>query len=489
MNFSKFSCCHSSNFLSDSIGKQSAMSKRRQEATSTEGSPMAKPKPAVPAKARPINLVLHSPWSARETLSQNLGYPVNTENDDEGQGDLTRTRKLVQKTQNPQVERSQVERQEYKLKVQILGNSTIRRKLRTLLARGNLCRQQLQERNFKIWSSRTISTWQRSSIFLQKKLGILNVLNGSSEDKCIDMGNVYGFIDESRHSSWTELFGKLGSLQEHELRGNSELVWYHTKIDIGAFWRDSKCEYDWQCISSMDEFGIVSRSGDSVDKAKVCSDSVLCLEKLWMEAKVQLKDGKVKWKNSKCLFLTKNCWESKERQLNSSGVFSQDFRHCRHRIIFMSMFNDIDWTKKGNDGIFFRTHRKSRITRRDSCKDTGRSWVLEWKRSGTELFLTPLRAKTQVIQYSRVSVLWVVEFEWPRYHTLQRGCFEHRALILNYSFCKSAQYLRSSYELVWTDRLDRGRKGTSEAERIRDQRCFWHVWNHKKKNFWYLLQN
>ena len=60
--------------------------------------------------------------------------------------------------------------------------------------------------------------------FLPKKLGMLNVLNGSSEDKCIDMGNVHGFIDESRHSSWTELFGKLGSLQEHELRGNSELV-------------------------------------------------------------------------------------------------------------------------------------------------------------------------------------------------------------------------------------------------------------------------
>ena len=111
---------------------------------------MAKPKPAVPAKARPINLVLHSPWSARETLSQNLGYPVSPGNTDEGQGDLTRTRKLVQTTQNPEVERSQVERQEYMLKVQIPGNSTIRRKLRTLLAQGNLCRQQLQERNFKI---------------------------------------------------------------------------------------------------------------------------------------------------------------------------------------------------------------------------------------------------------------------------------------------------------------------------------------------------
>ena len=68
----------------------------------------------------------------------------------------------------------------------------------------------------------------------------------------------------------------------------------------------------------------------------------------------------------------------------------------------------------------FRIQKKFRITRRDSCKDTGHSWVLERKRSGMELFLTHLKkneipqpirwckdSKTQVIQYSRVSV-----FEW-----------------------------------------------------------------------------
>ena len=57
MSFSMISCSHFSNFLSDLIGKQSAMSKRSQEATSSEGSPMAKPKPMLPSKARPVNLV------------------------------------------------------------------------------------------------------------------------------------------------------------------------------------------------------------------------------------------------------------------------------------------------------------------------------------------------------------------------------------------------------------------------------------------------
>ena len=112
MSFSMFSFSNFSNFLSDPIGKQSAMSKRGQEATSNEGSPVAKPKPMVSAKAKPVNLVLHSPWSAREILPQDLGYLVNPRNDDEGQGDHTCTRRLVRTTQNPEVERSQVRRQE-----------------------------------------------------------------------------------------------------------------------------------------------------------------------------------------------------------------------------------------------------------------------------------------------------------------------------------------------------------------------------------------
>ena len=46
----------------------------------------------------------------------------------------------------------------------------------------------------------------------------------------------------------------------------------------------------------------------------------------------------------------------------------------------MSMFNDIDWTKKANDGICISNSEKPRNTRRDSRMDTGRFWVLETKR-------------------------------------------------------------------------------------------------------------
>ena len=72
----------------------------------------AKPKPMIPAKARPINLVSHSPLSASENLPQDLRYPVNPVNVDEGQVSQTSTRKLVRTNQSPEVESSQVRRQE-----------------------------------------------------------------------------------------------------------------------------------------------------------------------------------------------------------------------------------------------------------------------------------------------------------------------------------------------------------------------------------------
>ena len=81
-------------------------------------------------------------------------------------------------------------------------------------------------------------------LFCAKEVGnyrsILHVLNGSIEDKYIDMVNVYGFIDGSRHSSWTKLCGEPGGLQEHELRGNSELLDITQKLIL----EHSECEYD-----------------------------------------------------------------------------------------------------------------------------------------------------------------------------------------------------------------------------------------------------
>ena len=103
-----FSLSHFSNFLSDPTRKQSAMPKRWQEATSSEG-----PKPTIPAKARPMNLVLHNPLSARKNPPQDLSDPVNPENVDEERGGHSSSGKPVRTnpSQDP-IECSEVRRQE-----------------------------------------------------------------------------------------------------------------------------------------------------------------------------------------------------------------------------------------------------------------------------------------------------------------------------------------------------------------------------------------
>ena len=58
------------------------------------------------------------------------------------------------------------------------------------------------------------------------------------------------------------------------------------------------------------------------------------------------------------------------------------------RIIFMSMFNDIDWTVKETKGIVFQIQTRSRCTRRDSRKNIGRSMVLQTKKSSMETAIT-----------------------------------------------------------------------------------------------------
>ena len=110
MGFSIFSCSHSNDFLSELIGKQSAMSKRGQEATSGEGSPMAKPKPMVPAKARPLKLASRSPWSEKNS-SLNLGYLVNPRNAVERKGVEIASGNSLQTASKSEIGYSQVSRQ------------------------------------------------------------------------------------------------------------------------------------------------------------------------------------------------------------------------------------------------------------------------------------------------------------------------------------------------------------------------------------------
>ena len=157
MSCSMFSCSHFSYFLCDPIGKQSVMSKRGEEATSSEGSLMAKPRPMIPAKAKPVNLVLRSPWSTRENPPQNFGKSGRPRGMSMRDNVVKQTRKLVQTTQSPEVEYSPVRRQE-----RAEHSNPWKQDNREVSSHSpstrQLCRQHIQERNFEICSSRTINT-------------------------------------------------------------------------------------------------------------------------------------------------------------------------------------------------------------------------------------------------------------------------------------------------------------------------------------------
>ena len=57
------------------------------------------------------------------------------------------------------------------------------------------------------------------SVFADEVVNVCNqrnILNGSIQNKCIDVVNVCDFVDESRHSLWGKLCGEFGNLQEHK---------------------------------------------------------------------------------------------------------------------------------------------------------------------------------------------------------------------------------------------------------------------------------
>ena len=172
-------------------------------------------------------------------------------------------------------------------------------------------------------------------------------------------------------------------------------------------------------------------------KVRVYSDSVLHLVKM-----CDNRDAITRWagpvKEFKMWASYKELLGIDGEPIDSSAIFSQDFRHCRFfrksRVICdndtLNLKNSqtrssachcrttsIGQEKETMESVF-RIQKKSRNTQRDSRKDTGRSSVLETKRSGMELSLVhleengtlqPLKwwnvSQILIIQYSRVSVL------------------------------------------------------------------------------------
>ena len=333
MSFSIFSCSHFNNFLSDPIGKQSAMSKRGQEATSSEGSPMAKPKPIVPAKARPVNLVLCSPWSARDNPPQNLGYPFNLGNVDEGQGSHTSTRRLVRTTQNPEVERSQVGRQENAQNSDSWKQGD-QENLRTQPVQRDLYGQRLQVQSFQNMKYTNHQYMTKIFHFLQKKFGITagystfsmkalktNVLiwgsfMSSSMTAAIHLGSDYlQNLEVFKHANFEEIQSLFNVTQKLILEHSEEIQNVHTIESTSPSSTRSTLSHD-QVIQWTEA------------KVRVHSDSVLCLVKMRAHKDATTRcEGQVE--ESKMSASYRELLGIDGEAIESEWNISQDLRHCR----------------------------------------------------------------------------------------------------------------------------------------------------------------
>ena len=180
----------------------------------------------------------------------------------------------------------------------------------------------------------------------------------SSMKAAIHLGQNYlANLEVYKNTNFEEIQSLVNITQKLILEHSEEILNVHTIESTSLSWTRSTLSHDQVILWTKAE-------------VRVYPDSVLFIKKMYDNRDAK-KDGKVKWKNSKCLFPTKNCWESMENQFNSNGRLSPEFsslqilqeiphdmrerniepENFEVRIIFMSMCNNIDWTRKGNDGI------------------------------------------------------------------------------------------------------------------------------------------
>ena len=348
-----YSCCHSSNFLSDNsgqVGKQSAMSKRGQKTTSNEGSLTVKAKPCPVARDA----------KSEEISSRSLGSLVNPGDADESKGVASGAARLKFKNwvfSSKSTRESSASNQETgaggskqkESDERKYSDSTSLRKL----AASSPELKNMEYRNHR-YVGKIFQCLQQEFENIRSQR---NILNGRIQNTCNDMWNVYDLVDESRHPLWAELCAEFGDLQGDKIRGNWKFVQYYSEVGNGTFWRDSECEMSGIFITILGEISIISWSSDQMGEGKKCLSMQIPFY-VWdrrMKAKKRKQGGKVKWKDPGCIRLTKMQWVSMEKQLNSSGKFYHNYHHC----LFLKKSN-----KTWRSG---RSSQRSSQTRSSSC--------------------------------------------------------------------------------------------------------------------------
>ena len=128
---------------------------------------MAKPKPMVPAKATHRQLGV---TPVKREGQSSAGFGIS--------GSQTSTRRLLRTTQSPEIECSQLRRQE---KETCTGSDS-----KSRVSNHEVHKKSKQDEGLS-FPAKEVGDYSRT----------LNISNGSIEDKCVAVGNVHVFVNES----------------------------------------------------------------------------------------------------------------------------------------------------------------------------------------------------------------------------------------------------------------------------------------------------
>ena len=338
-----------------------------------------------------------------------------------------------------------------------------------------------------------------------------NIWDWCIRDLCIDMVIVHVINDENSHPSWTNLHRNFWNTQERELPENSKFIQYHSEVDMSTIQGEIlNAKPIGSTNPSLTRSTLSNGQRMKWTKAKVFvySDSILCLGEFQIIQK-QIEDGKATWQNFDWVFLMENCWELMVIEFEEN-VFLPHCRFLRRsRMIYKNETPNpnlrrsnyhhvkIQWywmdKKRWEENCISNSEKKSKHVRKGSRQGLEHCSVLEGKRSGVDPFLThpkengTLHPPKMVERFkdtghpvlksasasSRTSMR-------KRDHTLQCGCFKHRASMSNYSLSESAQYPRSSHSVKSSvEGQTRKKRIQTSPHQIRTNR-FWRVCIHKK---------
>ena len=314
MNFTMFSCCH---FLSNR--KQSATSKEAQQ-RKIEGLAVAKPMSAC-LVSRNVHL---DAGASQVSGNQDLGW--NAVQGSTGKPSWDRVHNVAAGCQEWQKDDKFVSG---KHKDSCAECVCERSRVQWKLCEASRPTLKGQGWSVTICNSPTNDTSGKSSrIHLQEDriFWRVNRTDTWSKDQCIDVGIVYVNNDESISSPWAKLQWRFDCVQEHQLQGAQGVPRY-AEFDPGTCIRDSKRFHDWVVLCPLDEIFFAS----------------------WQ--------GKI---------------QRFQRIQRFFGFDGEPVHNLEVESLSMSLFNDIEWTKKGVLQNVLRIPKRPRIMK----KGYPRTWVI-----------------------------------------------------------------------------------------------------------------